>query len=257
VQAYTNMGSQYEALLSADSLTEFSDRLEFLGAITQTDSNLATEADSTSQRAAWAAQEYDQAVADAQAKADAAAEQRRQAEADLQRMEQLASSMEQQYQDAVAAQQAAMAAAAQDTAPTTTSSDTSGDSGGSSFTPPPNATGAQVAIAAARSVIGTPYVFNAAGPDAFDCSGLTSWAWGQAGVYLPHSAAAQYSSLPSVALSQVEPGDIIYYGNFGPHVALYIGGGQIIHATNPSPGGGPHYDSMYGYDTPWGAVRPG
>ena len=77
----------------------------------------------------------------------------------------------------------------------------------------------------------------AAGPSAFDCSGLTSWAWGQAGVYLPHSAAAQWASLPQVPLSAVQPGDIIYYGNFGPHVALYIGGGRMIDASHPGPGG--------------------
>jgi cell wall-associated NlpC family hydrolase len=256
VQAYTNMGSQYEALLSADSLTEFSDRLEFLGAITQSDSNLATEADSTSQRAAWAAQEYDQAVADAQAKADAAAEQRRQAEADLQRMQQLASNLEQQYQDAVAAQQAAMAAAAQDSVPAQPTSDSGGDSG-TGFVPPPNATAAAIAVAAARSVLGAPYVFGAAGPSSFDCSGLTSWAWAQAGVSIPHSASGQYSSLPRVPLTAVVPGDIIYYANFGPHVGIYIGGGQIIHARHPGPGGEVQVSSMYGYDTPYGAVRPG
>lgn len=256
VQAYTNMGSQYEALLSADSLTEFSDRLEFLGAITQTDSDLATEADSASQRAAWAAQEYDRAVADAQAKADAAAEQRRQAEADLQRMQQLASNLEQQYQDALAAQQAAMAAAAQESAPAQPTSSDGGDSG-SGFVPPPNATAAAVAVAAARSVLGAPYVFGAAGPSSFDCSGLTSWAWAQAGVSIPHSASGQYASLPRVPLTAVVPGDIIYYANFGPHVGIYIGGGQIIHARHPGPGGEVQVSSMYGYDTPYGAVRPG
>ena len=85
----------------------------------------------------------------------------------------------------------------------------------------------------------------------------TRTAWAQAGVSLPHSAAAQYGSLPRVSLSDVQPGDIIYYGNFGPHVALYVGSGRIIHARNPGPGGGVQYDSMYGYDQPYGAVRPG
>jgi cell wall-associated NlpC family hydrolase len=83
------------------------------------------------------------------------------------------------------------------------------------------------------------------------------WAWAQAGVSIPHSAAAQYSSLPKVPLSDVQVGDIIYYGNFGPHVAIYVGGGQIVHARHPGPGGQVQYSSMYGYDKPWGAVRPG
>ncbi|MGZ4651045.1 MAG: C40 family peptidase [Kineosporiaceae bacterium] len=120
----------------------------------------------------------------------------------------------------------------------------------------PHGSAASVAIAAARSVFGAPYVYGAAGPGSFDCSGLTSWAYAQAGVSLPHSADAQYASFPRVPLSALRPGDIVYYGNYGPHVALYIGDGLIIHATHPGPGGGVHIDSLYGYDRPWGAVRP-
>jgi cell wall-associated NlpC family hydrolase len=115
---------------------------------------------------------------------------------------------------------------------------------------------AAIAIAAARSVLGAPYVYAAAGPSAFDCSGLTMWAYAQAGIALPHSASAQYASFPRVSLSALRPGDIVYYGDYGPHVALYLGGGLIIHATHPGPGGGVHVDSLYGYDRPWGAVRP-
>jgi cell wall-associated NlpC family hydrolase len=88
-----------------------------------------------------------------------------------------------------------------------------------------------------------------------DCSGLTAYAWSQAGVTLPHSAAAQRASLPEVPLSSVQPGDIIYYGNYGPHVAIYVGGGHIIHATSPAPGGQARLDSLYGYDKPWSAHR--
>jgi cell wall-associated NlpC family hydrolase len=261
VQAYTDMGSQYEALLSANSMTEFSDRLEFLGAITQTDSDLAAQADEAAQRAAWATQEYDHAVADAQAKADAMNAQRDQAQANLNEQAQLANQLESQYAAAVAAQQAALDAQQNQTTstgPVTTPPPTGGgsDGGGGGFVPDPNG-GAATAVAAAQSVLGAPYVFGAAGPSSFDCSGLTSWAWAQAGVYLPHSASAQYSSLPHVPLDQVVAGDIIYYGNFGPHVALYIGGGQIIHARHPGPGGEVQQDSMYGYDRPWAAMRPG
>ena len=79
---------------------------------------------------------------------------------------------------------------------------------------------------------GTQYVWGSADPSVgFDCSGLTSWAWAQAGVYIPHSSAAQYSSLPHVPLGSVQPGDLIFYYSPISHVALYIGGGQIVHAT--------------------------
>ena len=107
-------------------------------------------------------------------------------------------------------------------------------------------------------MIGTQYVWGSADPNVgFDCSGLTSWAWAQAGVYIPHSSAAQYSSLPHVPLGSVQPGDLIFYYSPISHVALYIGGGQIVHATHPGPGGAVHTDSMYGYDPPVGAARPG
>src|SRR4051794_28409788 len=265
VQAYTDMGSQYEALLSADSMSQFSDRLAFLGAITQNDANVASQADAAAQEAQWAAQEYDQAVADLQQKSDQLQQEQQAAENALSQARQYAATTEanynawyQQQQQALAA--AAAAAAAQPTpvsqpAPPPPSS--GGDTGGTTFNPPPATGAGATAAAAAESVIGAPYEFGAAGPSSFDCSGLTMWAWAQAGVSLPHSAAAQYASLPKVPLSTVQPGDIIYYENFGAHVAIYVGGGQIVHARHPGPGGQVQYSSMMGYDTPLGAVRPG
>ena len=76
-------------------------------------------------------------------------------------------------------------------------------------------------------------------------------------MYIPHSSAAQYSSLPHVPLGSVQPGDLIFYYSPISHVALYIGGGQIVHARNPGPGGEVQVSSMYGYSSPVGASRPG
>ncbi|GAC1536240.1 MAG: hypothetical protein NVS3B12_19090 [Acidimicrobiales bacterium] len=98
---------------------------------------------------------------------------------------------------------------------------------------PPLSERASVAIAYARAQLGKPYVWAGAGPDSFDCSGLTMRAWGAAGVAMPHNAAAQASMFPQVPLTDVAPGDLIFYG--APdiyHVGLYIGGGQMIEAAH-------------------------
>jgi len=109
-----------------------------------------------------------------------------------------------------------------------------GDTGGGSAAPPVSSM-AGIAVNAAMSQLGVPYVFAAESPGvAFDCSGLTKYAWGQAGVYLPHQSGAQYASIPHVTQSEIQPGDLIFYKTPIGHVAMYIGGGSLIHA--PAPG---------------------
>ncbi len=128
-------------------------------------------------------------------------------------------------------------------------------SSGSWDGPIPEASGrAAVALRYAMSQVGKAYVYGAAGPSAFDCSGLTMMAWGQAGVGLPHSSAAQYSSGPHVPESQLQPGDLVFYYSPISHVGIYIGNGQIVHAANP--GAGVTTGSLH--SMPYvGAVRPG
>jgi len=128
----------------------------------------------------------------------------------------------------VLAQQQAAAAAAAAASP---SGSSVGDSGAN--TPPPPSPGGAGAVRAAMSQIGVPYVWGGATPGVgFDCSGLTMWAWGQAGVGLPHSAAAQYDDTVHVPLADMEPGDLIFYDEGGTigHVTMYIGGGQMVQA---------------------------
>lgn len=97
--------------------------------------------------------------------------------------------------------------------------------------PPPVSSMASIAVNAAQSQLGVPYRFAAESPGvAFDCSGLTKYAWGQAGVYLPHQSAAQYASIPHISQGDVQPGDLIFYKTPIGHVAIYIGGGSMIHA---------------------------
>jgi peptidoglycan DL-endopeptidase CwlO len=93
---------------------------------------------------------------------------------------------------------------------------------------------ASAAVAYAMSKLGDEYVYAGAGPDVFDCSGLTMEAWAAAGVSLPHNAAAQYDDTERISASELEPGDLVFY-NFGEgitHVAIYVGNGIVIHAPH-------------------------
>ncbi|MFN8016075.1 MAG: NlpC/P60 family protein [Acidimicrobiia bacterium] len=90
---------------------------------------------------------------------------------------------------------------------------------------------AAIAIEFARQQLGKPYRYAAAGPDSYDCSGLTMRAYGAAGLKLPHYSGAQYAMFPKVPIDQLQPGDLVFRGPGGSqHVALYIGNGLIITA---------------------------
>jgi peptidoglycan DL-endopeptidase CwlO len=97
--------------------------------------------------------------------------------------------------------------------------------------PPPVVAGAAgAAVAYAYAQIGRPYLYGAAGPSAFDCSGLTMAAWAAGGVALPHNAARQYSSMAHLTRADLAPGDLVFYYSDIHHVAIYIGNGVVIHA---------------------------
>jgi cell wall-associated NlpC family hydrolase len=255
VQAYLGTGSQIDGLLGADSLGEFSDKLEFMGALAENDAALALTAKNARQQAEWAADRYRDLVAERQGQVEEMQDQLDRLDQMIDAQAALAEKLQDDRADylaALAAQRAALQQAQQQV--TQPVAPAPAPVGG--FVPPPNASKAQIAVQAAYSVVGTPYVWGSANPSVgLDCSGVTVYAWGQAGVSLPHSAAAQYSSFPRIPLSAVQPGDLVYYGNFGPHISIYVGGGNIIHASSPAPGGQTRVDSMYGYDEPWGAVR--
>ncbi|MFE0689502.1 NlpC/P60 family protein [Streptomyces xiamenensis] len=89
------------------------------------------------------------------------------------------------------------------------------------------------ALAAAHSALGSPYAWGAAGPNSFDCSGLTQWAYRQAGISLPRTSQAQAAAGTAVPLSAAQPGDLVVYRGDASHIALYVGGGQVIHAPYP------------------------
>ncbi len=127
--------------------------------------------------------------------------------------------------------------------PATPSAPTKGDgSGGDAFVPPPDASVASAALGYAESKLGSPYVWGAAGPNAFDCSGLVVWAYGKAGLSIGRTTYSLETQGTVVPLSKIQPGDMVFYGG-GDHMALYVGGGTVIHA--PQTGDVVRYASLY------------
>lgn len=90
----------------------------------------------------------------------------------------------------------------------------------------------QAIVDIARGKIGSPYVYGAAGPNAFDCSGFTSWVYSQVGKSIPRTSQAQASAGTPVAYGDLQPGDIVAFYGGASHVGIYVGNGMIIDALN-------------------------
>jgi peptidoglycan DL-endopeptidase CwlO len=106
------------------------------------------------------------------------------------------------------------------------------DTGSGTVTKPVGVSGsAGTAVNYAYSKLGDKYVYATAGPSTFDCSGLTMAAWKAAGKSLPHNAASQYHSIPHISRGSIAPGDLVFYNGLN-HVAIYIGGNNVIHAPH-------------------------
>ena len=128
--------------------------------------------------------------------------------------------------------------------------------GGATLSNVPAAGGAAGAVSAAESQIGVPYQWGGESPGVgFDCSGLTQWAWRQAGVGLPRTAQAQYDAVAHIPLSALQPGDLLFWGGGGGiyHVGMYVGNGSVVHA--PSTGETVRIQAIWGNGLV-GAGRP-
>lgn len=145
--------------------------------------------------------------------------------------------LERQRAAAAAEREAAAERAARDSSNERQSaSNQSSSSGSGTSTAPAASSRAAIAVQAALSKVGYPYVYGGKGPNSFDCSGFTSWAWAQAGVSLSPSSRTQSTQGTRVSASQLQPGDLLFYDSPVSHVAMYIGDGQVVHAANPRTG---------------------
>ncbi len=245
-QAFVSQMSTMSAFnqLQQGMFTDYATELKALDLRAGATENRATEVEAVEQRLQDEKDTIDGKVAEAEALlADLEAEEReRLAAAQAAEAERAAESVE--------AVEAVEAARAQE--PVSRSTTPEAEEEPAASVPASGRAGA--AVSYAMSQVGDAYVYGAAGPDAFDCSGLTMMAWGAAGVGLPHSSSAQMSSGPSVSSSDLQPGDLVFYYSPVSHVGMYIGNGQIVHASNPSSpvSVAPVFSMPYS-----GAVRPG
>lgn len=251
--AYRSVGSQFAVLFDATSLADFSDRLEFIGNIAQADSDLAVQAEIARQEAQWTAEELRAVEAEQEAVLAELEAKQATIEDKADEARALYDTLNRKYHEALAAAAAAEAAAE---AAAQEAASGGGGSGGAVIPPPPAPNGNVASVlAAAYSVIGLPYLYGGTSPETgFDCSGFTAWAWSHAGVYLPHSSAAQYSALPHVAREDLQPGDLLFFYSPISHVSIYVGGGRMIHS--PHTGSTVSVVSVY-WDSFVGAARPG
>ncbi len=206
----------------------------------------------TADLAAQVAQSADatqQAAANYQLQAErdaAAAKAAKQAKADLAEAKQKAAAKKKAAQEAArkaAAERASRTAERPTLATSATSTSTS------------TATGSAAAIVNfVKAQVGKAYVSGATGPSAYDCSGLVQTAFKQVGISLPRVSQDQSTVGTQVSLSNLQPGDILYWGSAGSayHVAVYVGGGMFVGAQNPSSG---VVERPLSYDPPTGAVR--
>ncbi|MFE6870679.1 NlpC/P60 family protein [Kitasatospora sp. NPDC057692] len=187
--------------------------------------NTLTEQERQALRAA-----EEKAAAEAKAKADAAKAEAAKAKAEAER-----ASRDTNRSNLSAPSSASSAPAAEAAKPTAEAAKPAA--------PAANGSRAAAAIAAAESKLGSPYVYGATGPNSFDCSGLTGWAYAQAGVSLPRTSQAQANAGTQIGsdISKAQPGDLVIFYGDRHHVGIYVGGGQVIHA--PKPGASVRYEA--------------
>ena len=224
-----------EAVLSSDSLAEIDARMTYIEtseeANTEVFQRLAADRSALDDKLEELADAEEEAAADKSRLADLRADIDAKLADQKDEIDELTAVIERAERRA-----AAREAAAEETAepPAAPAPPTDGHASPSPARDPARApapsSGAQIAVDAALSQVGKTYVWGAEGPDSYDCSGLTLWAWAHAGVSLPHNSQMQYDATARVERSDWQPGDLLFYGSPIHHVAMYIGNGQMVEA---------------------------
>jgi peptidoglycan DL-endopeptidase CwlO len=257
---YTQSGSSGGvANLDAQNAQDLSTKQKYSSVAAQRDKQIVNDLVRAKEQVAIRKTEAEQARTGAQQQRDTIQGQTDEINAGDAKLQQLYGQVKGQIADLVAKaeqeRQAREAAAAQAqyklAVSNTTTTNNGTTSGGSSATPPP-APSAKVGavLSYAYAQLGKPYCYAGVGPDCFDCSGLTMMAWAQAGVMMSHGSYDQMASFPSVSMSDLQPGDLVFWDG---HVGIYVGNGSVLHA--------PHSGTSVQITGIWpgviGAARPG
>jgi len=260
--AYEGVGAGIDVLLGATTISEFTDRVEFLNSVARDDVDAANRAEVAGQLAKAAATDLTRALHRRQALVQTLDSRRNDIEAGIAQQNALVRRLEKELSRPAVQRIIGQPGPA----PVHHPAPPPGGGGHPSPQPPPSppppppppSRGAAVAVRAAYSAIGVPYKWGGSSPkEGFDCSGLTMWSWAQAGVSLPHSSAAQYAVLPHVSRGQLKPGDLLFFYSPISHVAMYVGGNQMIHAKHPGTRVAKETISSYYWAVYVGAGRPG
>jgi len=240
-----------DLLMSSESAEDFVSSLATLDQIAGHTTSVLDEVSQAAAAAQQAQADADAAEAEAQRTLDDLSAQETRLQDDIAAYQaQVAALTEAERQAALAAQEAGRAAAAAEAAAAEAAAGASGSTTAGTIAPAPAATraaapapapaasagsgasgAAQTAVQTALAQVGDPYVWGAGGPNAFDCSGLTQYAYAAAGISLPHSSSMQSRMGTAVSRADLQPGDLIFYYSPVSHVSMYIGNGQMVHAS--------------------------
>jgi cell wall-associated NlpC family hydrolase len=250
--AYTgNRLEPLQAMLTSNSPDDLLDRVGTLHAIAEHNDGVLGGAEEATHAADRAQAQAEEVAADAQRQVDRVAAQKKDLDAQiavfkaaydrLHAAEERASraAAERRARERAAAARAAAAArpahAVPHAAPAPAAHAPAAQAAPAPAGPPAVVAGgsaaAQTAVRTALAQVGDPYVWGAAGPSAFDCSGLMQYAYAAAGISLPHSSAMQSTMGVPVSRSELRPGDLIFFYSPVSHVGMYIGNGQMVHAS--------------------------
>jgi cell wall-associated NlpC family hydrolase len=206
-----------DLLMTSDSAEDFVSSLAMLDQIAGHTTGVLDDVSVAAEQARQAQADADAAEAAAEQTLDDLAAQEDRLESDIadyhRQYSQLTAAQQQQVQQAQAAHSGQAVAPAAVARPVAASGS------------------AQAAVDTALAQVGDAYVWGASGPNAFDCSGLTQYAYAAAGVSLPHSSRIQSQMGTAVSRAELQPGDLIFYYSPVSHVAMYIGNGQMVHAS--------------------------